>query len=173
MCYQQLNSANKMSNATSVYSFKDLFDIIYHEAQIDKIYYLLTNHREELYIEKVNIDGWGLIHKCAAYGTQSILKMLIDFGTDINSRSDGVILLHYQLQRKNNLPCLKELIKAGADMSVTNNMNQNVASFLAHNNIKYIDVLDEHNSLDFYWNNTEIVLDIAEDNFKLKFKIPW
>lgn len=94
-------------------------------------------------LTKLNVDGWSIIHYCAAYGTPQMMEVLVESGADINACTDGMYTPSMLAARQNNLACLKKLCALNADMSLTNRSNREVVDFLADHNKQLEDMLSK------------------------------
>lgn len=130
----------------------------------------LLEENPEIVFE-VNNDDWGVIHYCAAYGTPDVLRMLVNkFDANIDQFTRGYYTPALLAAKKSNLKCLSELIKLGADTSVTNTSNQGIISFLASND-PVLETLLGENSADLFSDDEGHVINIIGANFTYKIEI--
>ena len=128
-------------------------------------------------MKNINIDGWGAIHYCAAYGNKDIMKMLIEeFNSNINETTDDYNTPSIIAATKFNISCLIELMKHNADISLTNRSDLNVMDLLAEcsHELKVIinNNIDDTMHLEFVNDNFKLVGDNTEYNIKnILFKI--
>ncbi len=122
-------------------------------------------------VHEVNNDDWGIIHCCAAYGTPTILRMLVnEFNADINQFAEGHYTPALLAAKKNNLACLNELITLGADTSITNTSNQGIISFLTSHD-STLDALIGENNADLSSDEEDNVINVVGENFTYKIEI--
>lgn len=153
--------------------FKQLYDIICDDSQLNKIFVLLTKNDKYLLYSTWE-DGWTLLHKCAAHGPSSIVKMLIYFGADVNNMTYcGNYTPILLAAEHNNMSCLKLLAYAGADMSAIGPCNQGLVSYLAEHDRTLKMFLSKSFDSTCSFDNKGLKVKLVGDNFKLKYKIPW
>lgn len=82
-----------------------------------------------------NEDEYSAVHRCAKHGTKSMMHKLInDFGADINSCTRGFYTPSIIAAEYNNLECLVELVKSGADTTKSDRLGRDALYFLAEEN---------------------------------------
>jgi len=90
----------------------------------------LLNEDKNL-IDHIDADEWGIIHYCTGKGSPETLKMLIEeFGADINQKTAYAYTPAQIAAKKDNIPCLIELIKLGADLEIENGSGMTPLDFL-------------------------------------------
>jgi ankyrin repeat protein len=90
----------------------------------------ILTHKPEL-IQRVNVDGWGPIHFCAAYGNKEILKILVDtFHADVNQRTEYFYTPVHLAAKYNNIECIVGLMQHNADTTLSNNDSSDVFDFM-------------------------------------------
>ncbi|RZC33059.1 methyltransferase-like protein 23, partial [Asbolus verrucosus] len=87
-------------------------------------------------INRIDEDGLGLIHWASDRGCAEILKVLIDFGADVNLQdSDGQTALHYATSC-GHVDCIKLLLTNNARRDILDNDNSSPESVACDDAVK-------------------------------------
>lgn len=112
-------------------------------------------------IDEANIDEWGPIHFCAAYGDGETLAYLIQKGAnkEQKTREDWTPFLLAAWQ--GNDECLRQLLKAGANFKAETLFGHNLLSILCEKD-------EELQKIVYYGLDPEIHFEKQGDNLFLK-----
>lgn len=113
-------------------------------SQKDELFKAIAAQDEAKMVEVLNadpglvgattFDGYSPIHKCAKQGTASMMHKLIkDFKADVDVRAEGLNTAAIIAADYDNIACLAELVKAGANTELSNQGSRDPLSFLAEN----------------------------------------
>ena len=69
------------------YSTNEIFSIIRNN-DIGEVKEALI--ADPLLLGKLDMDGWSMIHHCAAYGTPQMMEVLVEHGADIDACTNGL-----------------------------------------------------------------------------------
>lgn len=74
-------------------------------------------------VRMINIDGKPALHKSAERGNLSLIRAMLESGTDVNMRDGGMTALHIATEH-GHVPIVIELVQKGADLNLQNLMRK-------------------------------------------------
>ena len=131
----------------------------------DKDYKLIV----EDYISKRGLHGWSLFHLASEVGHEDLLRLLLNFGVDINALDVDMAPLLIALMNA-NVAIAELLIQYGAALNIATDFNQSALHFAScHNEYDIVRTLvtegADVNAAD-YWGKTVLMLAVDETETK-------
>jgi ankyrin repeat protein len=109
---------------------------------------------------EVNVDEWGLVHYCAAYGNQDIMRFLIcEFNANVNQLTAYRYTPSHLATQRCNYGCLHELMNHRANITLTDRGGQTAVDYLVErSDLKDILVQNDDNTVDIQLKGNHLVL---------------